>query len=135
MKKLLLALKRLIATELKTPEAGFILHELVGGLQEVKFEVGTVIKFDRPKVYGYPVAETGNITIDTTELVPGLEQLLIHNTAEAPTFPESCVLLGEYIVDVDNYIKLRALSASRIMVTFFQVPVEEEIIEEEGTEE
>ena len=82
---------------------------------------GTAIQFDRPRNYGVSTPETGNITLNSTGLVAGNTQLVIHNNSGAPTFgAEFTVVSGTYVTDEDNYIMLHAVSASLILVTINQ---------------
>src|SRR5690606_15597375 len=82
---------------------------------------GTTIAFDVPRTYGYATAATGNITLNSTGLVEGITQLLIHNDSSEPTFgTEFKVLSGEYVPNVDNYILMHAVKSDLILVTISQ---------------
>lgn len=74
---------------------------------------GTVISFNGPKKYGYPTAETGNITFDFTDAIEGMTQVLRHNAGTAPTIPASAIVFGgSYTVSVNNYIYLTPIKVS-----------------------
>jgi hypothetical protein len=83
---------------------------------------GTAIKFDFLRTYGYDVAETGNITLDSTGgVVEGLTQLLIHNSGSEPTLGAGLTLIsGSYTTGVDNYIFLHSVKPDLILVTITQ---------------
>ena len=83
---------------------------------------GTVIAFVVPQIYGTDGSpETGNITIDTTGLVKGMVQLLIHNDSSEPTYGSEIKLIGgEYEINVNNYIFLLAVSATLVLATISQ---------------
>lgn len=74
---------------------------------------GTVIAFDEPRKYGYPTAETGNITFSFTNAVEGTTQVLRHNSGTAPTLgAEAVVLGGAYNVSINNYIYMTPIEIS-----------------------
>jgi hypothetical protein len=83
---------------------------------------GTAIAFAIPQIYGSEgTPETGNITINTTGLVPGMTQVLVHNNGTEPTYgSEIEIISGTYVTSTDNYIFLFALSSSTILVTISQ---------------
>lgn len=79
---------------------------------------GTAIQFDRPRMYGISSAETGNFTLNTTGLLPGITQVVRHNNSTKPTFSSDFkVITDNYQVSQDNWIFLYALSSSVILVT------------------
>ena len=84
---------------------------------------GTAIQFDVPKTYGsVATPETGNVTLNSTGLVKGMVQLLLHNNASvAPTFgSEFARIGGNYVTNVLNSIYFHAVSATRIEYTINQ---------------
>lgn len=82
---------------------------------------GTAIAFDAPRTYGISVPETGNITLNSSGLVKGVTQLIIHNHSSEPTFgSEFKIISGAYVTSEDNYIFCHAVSASLILVTISQ---------------
>lgn len=82
---------------------------------------GTAIQFDAPAIYGYESAETGDITLNDSELIEGLTQLLIHNDSAEPAFEtEFKIISGEYVTEVDNYILLLSVKPNLILVTISQ---------------
>jgi hypothetical protein len=83
---------------------------------------GTVIAFSTPQLYGSVGSpETGNITINTTGLVPGMTQVLVHNNGSEPTYGSEIEIIGgTYATGSINYIFLFALSSSTILVTISQ---------------
>jgi len=83
---------------------------------------GTAIAFAVPQIYGsIGSPETGNITINTTGLVKGMTQLLIHNNGTEPTYgSEITIISGAYATGEANFIMLMAVSSSLILVTISQ---------------
>ncbi len=82
---------------------------------------GTVIAFDAPATYGYTTSETGNFTINTSGLVEGTCQLIIHNNGTAPTFAAGYKIIGgAYVTGVANYIMMFAVKSNLILVTISQ---------------
>lgn len=93
----------------------------VNGLAAVD-TTGTAISFAVPQIYGSEGSpETGNITINTTGLVKGMTQVLIHNNGTEPTYGSPIKIVGgAYVTGVINYIYLHALATTRILVTINQ---------------
>lgn len=82
---------------------------------------GTAVAFDIPRTYGYAADATGNITLNTTGLVEGITQLMIHNDSSEPTFASGYVIIsGEYMINVDNYIMFHAVKSNLVLVTISQ---------------
>lgn len=82
---------------------------------------GTAIAFDAPRTYGISAPETGNITLNSSGLVKGVTQLIIHNNSGEPTFgAEFKIISGAYVTGEDNYIFCHAVSSSLILVTISQ---------------
>lgn len=83
---------------------------------------GTAIAFAVPQFYasvGTPA--TGNVTLVTTGLVPGMVQVLYHDDSSEPTFPaEFARLSGFYVTNTLNIIYMHAISATRIEYMIFQ---------------
>lgn len=83
---------------------------------------GTVIAFDRARIYGKVTPETGNITADETDATEGMVQLLVHNNGTEPTFSaEFKKIGGSYTISVDNYIYFHYVSSGRILYTINQI--------------
>ena len=80
---------------------------------------GTSVAFAVQQIYGSSgTPETGNITLNTTGLVAGITQLMIHNNSSAPTFSSPFkIISGVYITGVANYIMFYAVSSTVILVT------------------
>jgi hypothetical protein len=83
---------------------------------------GTAVAFAIPQIYGSEASpETGNITINTTGLVEGMVQLLIHNNGTAPTYGSPIkIITGEYVINDLNYIMLLAVSSTLVLATISQ---------------
>lgn len=74
---------------------------------------GTVISFDVPRKYGYPTAETGNITFNFTNAKDGMVQEIRHNHTVKPTLgAEAVPLTNGYTISVDNIIMAMAIKVS-----------------------
>lgn len=82
---------------------------------------GTAIAFDVDRHYGFPTAETGNITLDSTNFTPGITQLVRHNSGSVPSFSSPFqVISGSYLISVKNNLWMYAISATEIHVTIYQ---------------
>lgn len=83
---------------------------------------GTAIAFVVPQIYGSDGSpETGNITINTSGLVVGMTQLVVHNNGTQPTFGSECkIISGTYATGDLNYIYLQAISSTVVLVTISQ---------------
>lgn len=82
---------------------------------------GAVVAFDIPRTYGYSADITGNITLNSTGLVEGITQLMIHNDSSEPTFgSEFKIISGTYAANEDNYIMFHAVKSNLILVTISQ---------------
>lgn len=84
---------------------------------------GTVIKFDVAKTYGSVASPaSGNITLDTADLVVGMVQHCLHNSDPAPTFASvfKRISVTEYVPGVLNTIYFHAVSTTRIEYTVSQ---------------
>ena len=91
---------------------------------EAPFTTGTVISFSTDKVYGtLTTPETGNITADVTNAKLGVTNIIIHNSATAPTFGSQFKKLsgsGNYATGVVNYIYCTHISATEIIYSINQ---------------
>lgn len=69
---------------------------------------GVIISFQNDRFYGSVITpETGNITANTTDAQLGITNVIIHNSATAPTFSSQFKKLsgsGNYLVNNVNYI-------------------------------
>jgi hypothetical protein len=120
MGKLADALRRLILTEFSR-DTSDITNKINGAVHESTNSGGTAIRFDKPRTYGYPTAETGNISVDYADFIPGICQLIIHNSGVEPTLGAGLVLIGgSYTISVANYIMLQAVAEGVILVTISQ---------------
>jgi hypothetical protein len=65
---------------------------------------GMPLLFDNNRVYGYPTAVTGNLTVDNITAKQGLVTIVRHNDTVAPTVPSQFKFLGGlYEASVDNF--------------------------------
>ena len=85
---------------------------------------GTLISFTTDKVYGtLATPETGNITADVTNAKLGVTNIIIHNSATAPTFGSEFKKLsgsGNYTTGVVNYIYCTYISTTEIIYSINQ---------------
>lgn len=91
---------------------------------EAPSTTGTLISFTIDKVYGTLVTpETGNITADVTNAKLGVTNIIIHNSATAPTFGSEFKKLsgsGNYVVGVVNYIYCTFITSTEIIYSINQ---------------
>ena len=91
---------------------------------EAPSTTGTVISFSTDKVYGtLATPETGNITADITNAKLGVTNIIIHNSATAPTFGSQFKKLsgsGNYVTGVVNYIYCTYISTTEIIYSINQ---------------
>ena len=85
---------------------------------------GTNISFTNDRIYGsLSSPETGNITANTTNGKLGVTNIIIHNSATAPTFSSQFKKLsgsGNYVVGVVNYIYCTFITATEIIYSINQ---------------
>ena len=91
---------------------------------ESQSTTGTAISFTIDKVYGtLTTPETGNITADVTNAKLGVTNIIIHNSATAPTFGSQFKKLsgsGNYSTGVVNYIYCTFITATEIIYSINQ---------------
>lgn len=84
---------------------------------------GTALTFVTDSIYGHLTAETGNITASTTGAVPGVTNLVIHNSGTEPTFDSKFVKLNSsrvYALGDYNYIYCQYINSTKILYTISQ---------------
>jgi hypothetical protein len=61
------------------------------------------MQFNRDRIYGFPTAESGNITVDNTTATQGVVVLMRHNDVAEPSYPANFVTVsGLYADNADN---------------------------------
>jgi hypothetical protein len=68
---------------------------------------GTLMQFNRDRIYGFPTAESGNITVDNTTATQGVVVLMRHNSVAEPSYPANFVTVaGNYVDATDNLLNV-----------------------------
>jgi hypothetical protein len=68
---------------------------------------GTLMQFNRDRIYGFPTAESGNITVDNTTATQGVVVLMRHNDVAEPSYPANFVTVaGNYVDATDNLLNV-----------------------------
>jgi hypothetical protein len=68
---------------------------------------GTLMQFNRDRIYGFPTAESGNITVDNTTATQGVVVLMRHNDVAEPSYPANFTrVAGNYVDATDNLLNV-----------------------------